>query len=163
MESGKVRAIFANSNVQTVEESTLFIWDLFVCLEFQSVTSRNGQLYLYDEIADEIERMCASIFKWIIFTNFIYVLFCSVKDSSSLSEWSSMVQTMMETGTLAPLPINQELEPIYKILLTQSVKNIVHNDGTLINFDNVIDTAISFYINYCSSFDCDVPSLSCHR
>ena len=62
MESGTVRAIFANSNVQTVEESTMFIFDLFVCLEFQPVTSRNGQLYLYDEIADEIERMCASIF-----------------------------------------------------------------------------------------------------
>ena len=69
-----------------------------------------------------------------------------------------MVQTMMVTGTLAPLPINQELEPIYKILLTQAVKNIVHNDGTPINFDNVIDTAISFYINYCSSFDCDIPA-----
>ena len=69
-----------------------------------------------------------------------------------------MVQTMMETGTLAPLPINQELEPIYKILLTQAVKNIVHNDGTQLNSDNVIDTAISFYINYCSVFDCDVPA-----
>ena len=27
-----------------------------------------------------------------------------------------MVQTMMETETLAPLPINQELEPIYKLV-----------------------------------------------
>ena len=69
-----------------------------------------------------------------------------------------MVHIMMETGTLAPLPINQELEPILDILLTQAVKNIVHNDGTPINFDNVIDTAISFYINYCSVFDCDVPA-----
>ena len=69
-----------------------------------------------------------------------------------------MVQIMMETGTLAPLPINQELEPIYKILLTQAVKNISHHDGTPLNSDNVIDTAISSYINYCSLFDCDIPA-----
>jgi hypothetical protein len=69
-----------------------------------------------------------------------------------------MVQTMMVTGTLAPLPINLDLEPIYKILLTQAVKNIVHDNGTPLNFDNVIDTAISFYIKYCSLFDCDIPA-----
>ena len=69
-----------------------------------------------------------------------------------------MVHIMMETGTLAPLPINQELEPILDILLTQAVKNIVHNDGTPLNSSNVIDTAIRSYVKYCSLFDCDIPA-----
>ena len=69
-----------------------------------------------------------------------------------------MVHEMMVAGTLAPLPINQELEPIYKILLTQAVKNIVHNDGTPLNSSNVIGTAIRSYIKYCSFFDCDIPA-----
>ena len=70
-----------------------------------------------------------------------------------------MVQTMMETGTLAPLPINQELEPIFKILLTSAVKNIVHDDGTPLDVTNVIDVAISSgYLKYCSLFDCGIPA-----
>ena len=92
MESGTFRAIFINSNVQTVEESTLFIWDLFLCLEFQSVTSRNGQLYLYDEIADEIERVCASIFIWVIFSNFIYVFLLLCK-GFIFTEWMEQYGT----------------------------------------------------------------------
>ena len=88
-----------------------------------------------------------------------FLLLCVLlKGSSSLSDWSSMVQEMMVTGTLAPLPINQELEPIFKILLTQAVKNIVHNDGTPLNSSNVIGTAIRSYIKYCSLFDCDIPA-----
>ena len=67
---------------------------------------------------------------------------------------------MMVAETLAPLPINQELEPIYKILLTQAVKNIVHDDynNTPLNSRNVIDTAISWYTDYCSLYDCDIPA-----
>ena len=104
-------------------------------------------MYLYDKIAG------------IEFTNFVYIFFYFVKDSSSLSEWSSMVQTMMQTGTLAPLPINQELEPIFKILLTSAVENIVHDDGTPLDVTNVIDVAISSgYLKYCSLFDCGIPA-----
>ena len=70
-----------------------------------------------------------------------------------------MVQTMMVTGTLAPLPIILELEPIFKILLTSAVKSIVHDDGTPLNVNNVIDVAISSgYIKYCSLLDCDIPA-----
>ena len=68
-----------------------------------------------------------------------------------------MVHEMMVAGTLAPLPINQELEPIFKLLLTQAVKSIVHDDGTPLNSTNVIDTTISLS-NYCSLFDCDIPA-----
>ena len=69
-----------------------------------------------------------------------------------------MVHEMMVAGTLAPLPINQELQPILNILLTQAVKNIVHDDGTQLNSSNVIGTAIRSYIKYCSFFDCDIPA-----
>ena len=69
-----------------------------------------------------------------------------------------MVHEMMVAGTLAPLPINQALEPMSKILLTQAVKSIIHNDGTPLNSRNVIDTAIRFYVKYCSLFDCDIPA-----
>lgn len=87
-----------------------------------------------------------------------FLLLCVLlKGSSSLSDWSSMVHEMMVAGTLAPLPINQELEPIFKLLLTQAVKSIVHDDGTPLNSTNVIDTAISLS-NYCSLFDCDIPA-----
>ena len=70
-------------------------------------------MYLYDKIAG------------IEFTNFAYIFFYFVKDSSSLSEWSSMVQTMMQTVTLAPLPINQELEPIFKILFLINSRHLL--------------------------------------
>ena len=65
----------------------------------------------------------------------------------------------MVDGTLAPLPIKQDLEPIYKILLTPAVKNISHDNGTAVDIKNVIDTAISYgYIDYCSLFKCDFPA-----
>ena len=91
-----------------------------------------------------------------LYLNFL-LLCVLLKGSSSLSDWSSMVHEMMVAGTLAPLPINQALEPIFKLLLTQAVKSIVHNNGTRLNSNNVIDTAISLS-NYCSLFDCDIPA-----
>ena len=75
-----------------------------------------------------------------------------------MSQWGSMVEKSMVDGTLTPLPINLELEPIYKILLTPAVKNIVHDNGTPLNVTNVLDIAISGYLNYCSLFDCDIPA-----
>ena len=72
--------------------------------------------------------------------------------TQSLEEWSSMVQEMMVSGTLTPLPIKQSLAPIVDILLTPSVAQISHNDGTLINITNVIQTAVYGYLNYLPFF-----------
>ena len=106
--------------------------------------------------------LCIFVFEFVCFGQEFYLhfllLFVLLKGSSSLSDWSNMVHEMMVAGTLAPLPINQELQPIFKLLLTQAVKSIVHDDGTPLNSINVIDTAISSYTNYCSLFDCDIPA-----
>ena len=75
-----------------------------------------------------------------------------------MSQWGSMVEKSMVDGTLTPLPINLALEPIYKILLTPAVKNIVHDNGTPLHVTNVLDTAISGYLNYCRLFVCDIPA-----
>ena len=76
-----------------------------------------------------------------------------------MSQWGSIVEKSMVDGTLTPLPINLALEPIYKILLTPAVKNIVHDDGTPLDVTNVIDVAISSgYLKYCSLFDCGIPA-----
>ena len=75
-----------------------------------------------------------------------------------MSQWGSMVEKSMVDGTLTPLPINLALEPIYKILLTPAVKNIVHDNGTPLNVTNVLDIAISGYLNYCHLFDCDISA-----
>ena len=59
---------------------------------------------------------------------------------------------MMNSGTLTPLPIKQSLTPIVDILLTPTVAKISHDHGTLINITNVIQTAVSGYLNYLPFF-----------
>ena len=79
-----------------------------------------------------------------------------------MGEWGSRVQEMWVDGTLSPKPIKQELEPIYKIFLTDAVKNIVHDDGIKKTFDwiNVIQTALKHgYSEYCTIMkECYYPA-----
>ena len=78
-----------------------------------------------------------------------------------MSEWSELVDSMMVSGTLAPLPIIQELEPIYKIFMTPAVAKITHENGTPLNVTNVLDTAVSLgHLRYCSLFECEIPACS---
>ena len=78
---------------------------------------------------------------------------------ADLGEWGTRVLDMWNTGTLMPIPIKQELEPIYKILLTDAVKNIVHDDGTNLDWMNVLRTAIRYYSEYCTIMgECDFPA-----
>ena len=45
--------------------------------------------------------------------------------------------------------------------MTSAVKNIVHDNGSPIDVDNVLDVAVSLgYMKYCSIFDCDIPACS---
>jgi len=77
----------------------------------------------------------------------------------SVGEWGTRVQEMWVAGNLSPIPIKQELEPIYKILLTDTVKNIVHDDETELNWMNVLRTAVKYYSEYCTIMgDCDFPA-----
>ena len=66
---------------------------------------------------------------------------------------------MWVAGTLSPIPVKQELEPIYKIFLTDAVKNIVHDDGSKLDWMNVLTTAVKSYSQYCTlSEECDYPA-----
>ena len=44
--------------------------------------------------------------------------------------------------------------------MTSAVKNIVHDDGSPLDVDNVIDVAVSYYINFGSLFDISIPGCS---
>ena len=70
-----------------------------------------------------------------------------------------MVQATWSEGTIAPIPVDQELNPIYDILLTQAVKNIKHDDDTPIDVDGLYITAVKYYSQYCSLMgNCDFPA-----
>ena len=70
--------------------------------------------------------------------------------SQSLTEWSDLVQKMLNAKTLTPIPTQQSLTPIVNILLTPAVAKIKHDDHdhTFINITNVIQTAVTGYLNY---------------
>ena len=70
---------------------------------------------------------------------------------ADLGEWGTRVLDMWNTGTLMPIPIKQELEPIYKILLTDAVKNIVHDDGKEIEMILRLFLVIAMYCQGSSS------------
>ena len=82
-----------------------------------------------------------------------------MQGSADVGQWGNKVQEMWSSGTLMPIPIKQELEPIYKILLTDAVKNIVHDDGTILDWMNVLRTAVKYYSEYCTIMDnCGFPA-----
>ena len=63
---------------------------------------------------------------------------------------------MYEGGTITPLPVQQELEPIYKLLLTEAVKAIKRDDGKLIDAKAVYETVVKHYSQYCTVMgNCD--------
>ena len=66
----------------------------------------------------------------------------------SLNDWTDMVKSMMDDGSLDPLPIEQTLAPIVDILLTDVVANLAHDDGTKINHKNVIKAVVDGYMHY---------------
>ena len=80
-----------------------------------------------------------------------------------MGAWGDRVQEMWTAGTLSPMPIKQDLVPIYKILLTNAVKDIdrdvVRDDGSKkIDHEKVLKTAVSYYSQYCTIMgDCDFP------
>ena len=76
-----------------------------------------------------------------------------------MAEWGDRVHEMWKAGTLSPKPVDQELEPIYKILLTDAVKAILHDDGTPLDTMNVLSTAVKYYSEYCTLMgQCDFPA-----
>ena len=85
-----------------------------------------------------------------------------------MGDWGSRVHEMWEAGNLGPKPTEQVLEPIYKILLTDTVRNIVHDAdvdvekaGEKLDRDNVIITAVKYYSKYCTVMgQCDFPACS---
>ena len=81
--------------------------------------------------------------------------------SKSLEQWSSMVQKMMETKTLTPLPTNQVLRPIMDILLTEAVANIKHKNGSRIDHKSLLTTALNGYVAYLPSFQTGDYQFSC--
>ena len=71
-----------------------------------------------------------------------------------------MVEEMWTVGTITPMPVQQDLRPIYDVLLTQAVKDIKHDDdGSLINADELYNTAVKYYTLYCTVMgNCDFPA-----
>merc|ERR1719369_598135 len=49
-------------------------------------------------------------------------------NSTSISEWSNMVEKMMDAGTIAPVPIQQELRLLLDVFGTPAVAKITHED-----------------------------------
>ena len=68
-----------------------------------------------------------------------------------MGQWGTRVHDMLKDGTLTPKPTKQELEPIYKILLTDAVKNIVHDDGKEIEMIHRLFLIIAMYCQGSSS------------
>ena len=70
---------------------------------------------------------------------------------ANVGKWGTRVKDMWNDGILSPIPIKQELEPIYKILLTDAVKNIVHDDGKEIEMIHRLFLVIAMYCQGSSS------------
>lgn len=69
-------------------------------------------------------------------------------DSSSLKEWSSLVENMKKSETLLPLPMKQELRPLSELIDTYAARNIRRADGSFINTTKVAISAAKGYLNY---------------
>ena len=71
---------------------------------------------------------------------------------------TSQVQSMMESGSLQPLPIKQALQPLFNILFKPAIAEITHSDGSYVNQTNVLSTALKGYREYCTNFGCDMAT-----
>ena len=71
----------------------------------------------------------------------------------TLSDWQSAIEQLDASGTLDPLPINQEYDLILNLLSTPAVKAIKHSNGNAINFTRVLQTVTDGYENYCYLID----------
>merc|ERR1719369_1415995 len=78
--------------------------------------------------------------------------------SNSVGEWQDMVHNMWVGGTMAPVPIQQELRLLLDVFGTPAVAKITHEDGTPINITNVFVTAAQGYKEYCTYSECKIPA-----
>jgi len=77
---------------------------------------------------------------------------------TDIADWSKTVLDMWKDRTLEPVPINQNLQSITDIFQTKAVAAIPRNDGSKIDVENLLKTAMRSLGKYCLSFGCDVPS-----
>ena len=68
------------------------------------------------------------------------------------------IEQLDASGTLDPVPINQEYDLILNLLSTPAVQSIKHADGEPVNITNIIQTVTEGYANYCYLTDDKVTS-----